>query len=69
MTQEAFLFNGTVGENIQFGRPESFRVLIRELQALCFDLKLFTKLPPQTKLSNPRLHASFAELEILQNLT
>ena len=27
---------------IQFGTPESFRVLIRELQALCFDLKLFS---------------------------
>lgn len=26
---------------IEFGTPESFRVLIRELQALCFDLKLF----------------------------
>lgn len=26
---------------INFGTPESFRVLIRELQALCFDLKLF----------------------------
>lgn len=27
---------------IQFGPPESFRVLVRELQALCFDLKLFS---------------------------
>lgn len=27
---------------VQFGTPESFRVLIRELQALCFNLKLFT---------------------------
>jgi DNA-directed RNA polymerase subunit beta len=27
---------------IQFGTPESFRVLIRELQALCFNLKLFS---------------------------
>ena len=28
-------------QSIQFGTPESFRVLIRELQALCFNLKLF----------------------------
>ena len=27
---------------LRFGPPESFRVLVRELQALCFDLKLFT---------------------------
>ena len=27
---------------VEFGTPESFRVLIRELQALCFNLKLFT---------------------------
>nr|YP_009106863.1 beta subunit of RNA polymerase [Marvania geminata]AIT95695.1 beta subunit of RNA polymerase [Marvania geminata] len=63
------VFRIYTNQPIQFGPPESFRVLIRELQALCFDLKLFTKLPPQSKLSNPRLHASFAELEILQNLT
>ena len=63
------VFRIYTNQPIQFGPPESFRVLIRELQALCFDLKLFTKLPPQSKLSNPRLHASFAELEILRNLT
>jgi DNA-directed RNA polymerase subunit beta len=28
-------------QSIKFGTPESFRVLIRELQALCFNLKLF----------------------------
>lgn len=28
-------------QSIEFGTPESFRVLIRELQSLCFDLKLF----------------------------
>ena len=36
------VFQIYTNQPIQFGPPESFRVLIRELQALCFDLKLFT---------------------------
>lgn len=35
---------------IQFGPPESFRVLVRELQALCFDLKLFSFHSENSKL-------------------
>lgn len=29
------------GQHIEIGRPESFRVLIRELQALCVDVQIF----------------------------
>ena len=36
------VFQIYTNQPIKFGPPESFRVLIRELQALCFDLKLFT---------------------------
>jgi len=36
------VFQIYTNQPIRFGPPESFRVLIRELQALCFDLKLFT---------------------------
>jgi len=36
------VFQIYTNQPIQFGPPESFRVLIRELQALCFDLKLFS---------------------------
>lgn len=37
------VFQIYTNQPIRFGPPESFRVLIRELQALCFDLKLFSK--------------------------
>ena len=37
------VFQIYTNQPITFGPPESFRVLIRELQALCFDLKLFSK--------------------------
>ena len=36
------VFQIYTNQPIRFGPPESFRVLIRELQALCFDLKLFS---------------------------
>jgi DNA-directed RNA polymerase subunit beta len=36
------VFQIYTNQPIRFGPPESFRVLIRELQALCFNLKLFT---------------------------
>jgi DNA-directed RNA polymerase subunit beta len=36
------VFQIYTNQPIRFGPPESFRVLIRELQSLCFDLKLFT---------------------------
>lgn len=39
------VFQIYTNQPIRFGPPESFRVLIRELQALCFDLKLFSKNP------------------------
>jgi DNA-directed RNA polymerase subunit beta len=35
------VFQIYTSQPIKYGPPESFRVLIRELQALCFDLKLF----------------------------
>ena len=35
------VFQIYTNQPIQFGPPESFRVLLRELQALCFNLKLF----------------------------
>lgn len=35
------VFQIYTNQPIKFGPPESFRVLIRELQALCFDLKIF----------------------------
>lgn len=30
-------------QSLKFGHPESFKVLLRELQSLCFDLHLFTQ--------------------------
>lgn len=35
------VFQIYTNQSIRFGPPESFRVLIRELQSLCFDLKLY----------------------------
>lgn len=35
------VFQIYTNQSIKFGPPESFRVLIRELQSLCFDLKLY----------------------------
>lgn len=35
------VFQIYTSQPIHYGTPESFRVLIRELQSLCFDLKLF----------------------------
>jgi len=35
------VFQIYTNQPLTFGPPESFRVLIRELQALCFDFKLF----------------------------
>lgn len=37
------VFQIYTNQALTFGPPESFRVLIRELQALCFDFKLFGK--------------------------
>ena len=36
------VFHIYTNQPIRFGPPESFRVLLRELQALCFSLKLFS---------------------------
>ena len=46
------VFRIYTNQSIQFGPPESFRVLLRELQALCFDLKLFTR-DPKTLIKKP----------------
>jgi len=37
------VFQIYTNNSIQFGPPESFRILIRELQALCFNLNIFTR--------------------------
>ena len=44
------VFQIYTSQSIQYGPPESFRVLIRELQSLCFDLKLFKNQPRNTSL-------------------
>ena len=53
------VFQIYTNQPITFGPPESFRVLIRELQALCFDLKLFSK--DQTNGTLKALNFQFLE--------
>ena len=35
------VFRIYTNQSLKFGQPESFRVLIRELQSLCFNLKIY----------------------------
>ena len=43
---------------IEPGVPESFNVLIRELQSLCLDVELVKKSPTQKKVPLPELAAA-----------
>jgi DNA-directed RNA polymerase subunit beta len=52
--------NLILNKDISIGTPESFKVLVCELQALCLDIGLFR--------SNPENKVSLNEIDSLMNL-
>jgi DNA-directed RNA polymerase subunit beta len=53
------------GKSLPSGSPESFKVILRELQALCFDLQLYQT--PLESLQNKNKEEKLSEKQVLPN--